>query len=133
MRLRFNGLYAYRGYWETWGRCGLRIYEDPAGDRPAVVVATEIPDNTTTSVANMAPQLFPLICRAHDLDADCVHWVEHFPARRRGDDRYVQVRFERTAGNRLVAAESVPRGLADVERLVGGPLEPLPAAAGAGR
>ena len=48
-------IHHYRGYWSDGGRCRIRIYREEG--RAAVVVCSQLTDNTNTSVTNMAERL----------------------------------------------------------------------------
>ncbi len=57
------------------GRCRLRVFR-PGPDRPAVVVATDLPG---PGVTDAAEKLAAAVARLHGLDPDCVLWVGHVP------------------------------------------------------
>ena len=52
MKKTHDYVHFYRGYWSDGGRCRIRIYREER--RPPVVVCSQPPDNTNTSVTNMA-------------------------------------------------------------------------------
>ena len=58
-------LYAFRGTWdqEPRGVCWVRVFEE-AGQTP-VIVMSELPQNTSTSVTNMAEHLAPELLQRH--------------------------------------------------------------------
>ena len=58
-------IYHYRGYWSDGGRCRIRIYREEG--RAAVVVCSQLPDNTNTSVTNMAEYLAAEVIEDHGL------------------------------------------------------------------
>ena len=87
--------YHYRGFWSDGGICRLRIYQ-PRGC-PPVIIVTELPENTNTSVTNMAEYLVPEILR-HYLPAHLgqpIVWIEHYPPTTflRKTDQYTRVTF----------------------------------------
>jgi hypothetical protein len=57
-------LFRWRGFGDGFGtwesKCRLRIYEAPAR---AVVIATELPENTGTSITNAAEHLATLVVK----------------------------------------------------------------------
>src|SRR5690349_18470569 len=61
--LTFDTIYHFRGFWDDGGICRLRIFE--SDDGPPVVVLTELPENTTTSITNLIEHLAPEIIRAY--------------------------------------------------------------------
>jgi hypothetical protein len=66
----------YRGYWSDGGRCRIRIYcED--GCAP-VVLCSQPPDNSNTSVTNMAEYLAAEVMGEHKLPTPLT-WIEHYP------------------------------------------------------
>ena len=55
--------------------CRLRIYDNDAG---AVVILSELADNTGISVTNAAEELATEIARLHRLTPDTTTWIEHY-------------------------------------------------------
>jgi hypothetical protein len=45
----------YRGYWSDGGKCRIRVYQEDG--LPPVVTCSQVPDNSNTSVTNMAEYL----------------------------------------------------------------------------
>jgi hypothetical protein len=86
-------LYDYPGYFGGPARCRLRIFH-LGPDRPAVVIATELPDNPSTSITNRAEVLADLVAREFNIDADTMLWVEHYAADRILPERYSVVEFQ---------------------------------------
>lgn len=91
---------SYRGYWSDGGVCRIRIYE--CLGHPPVVVASELDDNTNTSVTNMAEYLAAEVIARHfperfEHDEPLV-WIEHYARtpeeRRREIPEYALVEFE---------------------------------------
>lgn len=78
-------IHHYRGYWHDGGICRLRIFERD-GALP-IVVATELPHNTNTSVTNISERLAAEVLRDYlpqqKTLALCGYqpfvWVEHYP------------------------------------------------------
>lgn len=52
MTLVVAGVHQFRGYWSDGGVCEIEIYTAPG--LPPLVVATELPENTNTSITNLA-------------------------------------------------------------------------------
>src|SRR5579871_45723 len=73
--------FTYRGYFQHGAVCRIRIYR-PAG-KPPVIVCTELPENTNTSITNMAEHLAAEVIRrylpARFEHPDGVVWIEHYP------------------------------------------------------
>ncbi len=73
--------YEYRGFQTPGAICRIRIYEKPA-DVP-VVIATELPENSNSSVTNMAEYLAAEIIARHFPhrfeEERPVTWIEHYP------------------------------------------------------
>jgi hypothetical protein len=95
-------IYPYRGYHTAGGRTRIRIYDRPAG--APHVIATELPENTNTSITNLCEYLAWEIGRAylpgrfeHEQPFD---WVELYPGERfhpiksRREDAYSLAHFE---------------------------------------
>ena len=73
--------YQYRGFYGSEAVCRVRVYERP--DAVPVVICTELPENTGTSVTNMAEFLAAEIIAKHfpqRFEQETpVSWVEHYP------------------------------------------------------
>jgi hypothetical protein len=83
-------IHHYRGYWSDGGRCRIRIYQE---DRHIpVVICSQLPNNTNTSVTNMAEYLAAEIIREHALPTPLV-WIEHYPEHEGEIGEYSLVRF----------------------------------------
>jgi hypothetical protein len=80
----------YRGYWSDGGRCRIRIYRED-GQVP-VVICSQLPDNSNTSVTNMVEYLAAEVIRRHDLHAPLI-WIEHYPEHEGESGEYSLVRF----------------------------------------
>ncbi|MDP9456289.1 MAG: hypothetical protein M3Q49_09980 [Actinomycetota bacterium] len=76
MRKTHDYEHRYRGYWSDGGRCRMRIFRQEG--EPPVVVCSQLPDNTNTSVTNMAKYLAAEVVEAHSLPTPLV-WLEHYP------------------------------------------------------
>jgi hypothetical protein len=131
--------YAYRGYHADGGVCRVRLFEG-TGQVPVVLVS-ELAENTSTSVTNMAEYLAAELIARHfparfEAEDPAVHWVEHYPRtdaeRRRGMPEYALVAFDSYRPRRVPrfgqdrVAIGRPRWThvdrAAVERLLGQPL-----------
>ena len=76
MKKTHDYVHEYHGYWSDGGRCSIRIYQGE-GELP-VVVCSQLPENTNTSVTNMAEYLAAEVVEGHSLPTPLV-WVEHYP------------------------------------------------------
>ncbi len=83
-------VHRYRGYWTDGGRCRIRIYR--GGGEPPVVVCSQLPENSNTSVTNMAEYLAAEVVEGHSLSTPLV-WVEHYPEHEGRIGEYFLVRF----------------------------------------
>jgi hypothetical protein len=64
--------------WGTWeSTCRLRLYTRP--DR-AVVIATELPENSGTSITTAADHLATWVTYQYALHPEHLCWIEHYPA-----------------------------------------------------
>ncbi len=71
----------YRGFWQTGGKCRIRIYEERG--RTPVVICSQLPDNENTSVTNLAEYLAAEVMEEYlpdlpDMDPPLI-WVQHYP------------------------------------------------------
>lgn len=64
------------GKWDS--KCRVRVYEH---DERVVCLATELEDNTGTSITNCAEFLCVLVINKYELDMKKVTWIEHYPKR----------------------------------------------------
>lgn len=72
---------SYRGFWQTGGRCRIRIYEEPG--RVPVVICSQLPDSENTSVTNLAEYLAAEVVEEYlpdlpNMDPPLI-WVQHYP------------------------------------------------------
>jgi hypothetical protein len=128
MRLIYDGLFRYVGWWESQCCCWLRVYTDDAGQRPHVAIVSELAHNTGTSVTNMAERLRGMVAHKLDLDPDCLLWVEHYPpstANRPDGERYSVVVFVDERGRKMRYPTWQHRTRGRVEDLIGQPLREL--------
>ncbi|WP_158500402.1 hypothetical protein [Xenococcus sp. PCC 7305] len=58
-------------------QCRLRIYKITV--EQAVVIASQLPDEASCSIADEALTLIPLICQKLLLKLTSIMWVEHYP------------------------------------------------------
>jgi hypothetical protein len=90
----FTGLQGIPG-----SRCRIRTYE--GGETPPVVIATQLPDNASTSVTNLAEYLAAEVLTRYFKERleepEPVIWIEHYPAPSRrgrvGKPEYSRVHF----------------------------------------
>ncbi len=132
-------LYPFTGFWSSAGVCRIRTFEAPGC--PPVIVATDLPENESTSVTNIAEYLAAQVIARyfpHRFDeAEPVIWLEHYarttggPLRPRpaGMSNVDRVTFSRWAP-RPVVSQGVKRvtlgepswapiSVEDLERLIG--------------
>ena len=89
--------YDYEGFWRHPAVCRIRIFE--RADATPVVIATELAENTGTSITNMAEYLAAEIIRHHfperfeTEEPEPVIWIEQYP--RRPDDSLKLPEFSR--------------------------------------
>lgn len=69
-------IHHYRGYWDDGGVCRIRICEDEY--REPVVICSELPENTNTSVTNMAEYISAEVIVEYGLPTPFI-WIEHYP------------------------------------------------------
>ncbi len=80
----------YRGYWSDGGRCRIRIYRGEG--EPTVVVCSQLPENTNTSVTNMAEYLAAEVIEEHSMPTPLI-WIEHYPEHEGRVGEWSRVRF----------------------------------------
>jgi hypothetical protein len=90
MKKTHDYIHHYRGYWSEGGKCRIRIYRGE-GLAP-VVVCSQLPDNTNTSVTNMVEYLAAEVIKEHKLPTPLT-WVEHYPEHEGDIAEYSLVRF----------------------------------------
>lgn len=82
----------YKGLWHCDAVCGLDIIQY-AGCY--VVILTELPDNTGTSVTNYIENLADLLCGTnHELKRTDTIWIEHYSAREEHEETFDLVSFK---------------------------------------
>ena len=86
----YDYVHHYRGYWSEGGKCRIRIYQEDGQE--LVVICSQLPDNTNTSVTNMAEYLAAEVIEEHGL-ATPLTWVEHYPEHRGRLSEYSLVEF----------------------------------------
>lgn|GEM_PF-98493 len=116
--------YHFRGLCGAPSCCRLRVYEPREG--PLVVIATELPENPGTSITNFVEELAAEVWALLERPARGMVWIEHYPERgpvhRRIPEGFDRVTFARTErGFSGPQWRRLPR--AEVEQLIGGPLE----------
>lgn len=77
-------VYRYLGFHGSESHCRLDFYTGPGGEN--IVVATELPDNSGTSITNMAEELAALVCCDFNIAPASLLWIEHYPDRREHPD-----------------------------------------------
>ena len=101
------------------GRCRLRVYR-LGFDRPAVVIATELPG--AGSVSNAVEEIATNVSRGHGIDPDAMLFVEHLMAGSLGPEQFWAVAFGGNNSGRLCRPSwrVITRG--SVEHLTGASL-----------
>jgi len=117
-------IYPFRGLCGAPSRCRLRIYEPR--EKPLVVLATELPDNPGTSITNYVEELAAEVWALLEKPACGMVWIEHYPERgsvhRRLPEGFDRVTFRQTERG-FAGPRWRPLARAEVEALIGGPLE----------
>jgi hypothetical protein len=131
-----DAVHTYHGPWAPGAVCRIRVYR-PAGF-PPVVVATELPENENTGIANAVEELAADVLAGYLPDRAGEDrpfvWIEHYPPGPGGrGETFDLVTFEhyhprhelRGGRWRLAIGAPVWRRLTreQVEALIGGPLE----------
>jgi len=65
--------FEYKGFGNCNCVCGLDIIGD-------MVICTQLPDNTGTSITNMAENLAAMVCDKYAIPMENLIWIEHYPA-----------------------------------------------------
>jgi hypothetical protein len=114
--------YEYQGYWGRSARYRLRLYRLASG--VTVAIATELSDNPGTSITNYAAELATMVRGQFLEQGQGLLWIEHYPGEGRdlGRETFDRVTF-RWDGQRYDDPEWHPSSHADVEALIGEPLE----------
>ena len=68
--------FSYRGFHGCTCVCGLELQK--LADGRTLVICTELPENTGTSVTNFAENLATLVCRKFGIRHDQLLWIEHY-------------------------------------------------------
>jgi hypothetical protein len=72
--------YAYRGYWDDGGICRVRLFQ--GGERPPVILVSQLAENRNTSITNMAEYLAAEIGAKHlphrFEEREPFMWIEHY-------------------------------------------------------
>ena len=69
--------YDYKGFWNCDSCCDIEVHR--RSDGKYVFVATELPDNPGTSVANFAEHIATAMRRQCGLKPAEMIWIEHYP------------------------------------------------------
>jgi hypothetical protein len=83
-------IHRYRGYWSDGGKCRIRIYQEDGQD--PVVICSQLPENTNTSVTNMAEYLAAEVIEEHSLTTPLT-WIEHYSRHQGQPGEYSLARF----------------------------------------
>jgi Family of unknown function (DUF6166) len=126
-------IFQYSGYFGCPSKCRLRwIKCQKAGQQKVVVIATELPENTGTSITNAAERLAAEVCRCFGIDPGELIFIEHHSATRNRRhslrDRLHEERFDlvsfQVEGGTFKSPQWIPVKKELVESLIGRPLPP---------
>jgi hypothetical protein len=90
MKKTHDYIHHYRGYWSDGGKCRIQIYQED-GQFP-VVICSQLPDNSNTSVTNMVEYLAAEVIEEHGLPTPLL-WIEHYAEHLGEPGEYSLVRF----------------------------------------
>ena len=97
--------FEYKGFGDCDSHCNIKIFRSTK-DRFVMVMATELPDNTGTSITHMAEPLATEVCRQYNISPHKLIWIEHYPRRRWGNESFDRVYFDFDwDGGRFVKAD----------------------------
>ena len=75
-------IFKYKGFGECDSMCGVDRYG-------TMIICTELDINQGTSITNMASELATMLCEEYDISPDHLIWIEHYPPRSDGRDRFL--------------------------------------------
>jgi hypothetical protein len=70
----FQMHYGYLAKWDSW--CDVDVYS--GGDKPALVIFTEVADNPGTSITNAIETIAAMVVKDYDLDPVATIFIEHY-------------------------------------------------------
>jgi len=122
MLLAVDEIYTWTGFgngfcnWDS--RCRIRIFR-PHPEQ-IVVIASDLGQDSGTSITNCADHLATLVVRDFALDPTLLLWIEHYPCNRQEDP---QVEFSRVhfswSGRKATKARWSPMSQQEAEALCG--------------
>lgn len=90
-----DSTFDFKGDWGVDSKCGLKIIR---GESQTIVIAAEIPDNPGTQITSVPAELLGQICKANNLAADSIIYIEHTPDMNSKlsfyDETFFRVEFE---------------------------------------
>lgn len=94
-----DDLFEWQGFGNGFGKwesmCRIRVYEH---EERQIIVATELPENTGTSITNAAENLAILVINKYELDLKRVVWIEHYSKIKHQDESFDIVSFKMAPG-----------------------------------
>ena len=110
-RMKVVDRFEFRGFHGRTAHCRLEII--PLGDGRTVVIATELEDNTGTSVTNVAEHLASLVCDRFGIMPEKLVWIEHYGYGSERERSFDLVTFDRLKPERIAWAPSILRSKPD--------------------
>jgi len=90
-------IHPYDGFYDRDGRCRVRVWQGE-GLEPVIVVS-DLPDNPSTSITNLAEYLWPEVLARYLPgwleQAEYCHLIEHYPGRPNRSGRRERSEFDR--------------------------------------
>ena len=95
LTLRDNS-FAFAGFWGCDTHCQIQVWEEEG--KPAVVIASESPDNTGTSITNAAETVWGAVYRLLERPEAGVVCIERYPAETKvREESFDLVMFDQTS------------------------------------
>jgi hypothetical protein len=86
LQMTDSGVFTYRGYGNRKATCGLEVYGN-------IVIATELAENTGTSITNAAESLATDLCCAFGIKPSDLILIEHYEGDRILAEHWDLVKF----------------------------------------
>lgn len=80
-------IYEYKGFGNCESKCKIEVHSN-------IVIATELDDNTGTSITNYAETLATMICKQFSILPEELIWIEHYPKDSYSLETYSLVKFD---------------------------------------
>ncbi len=88
-------LYHYTGFGNAPSVCDIRVTNN-------VVICTQVPENTGTSITNYAEHLATDIYKQYNINPKQLVWIEHYPAEASSPEVYSRVTFTLKSNGDLI-------------------------------